>query len=879
MSTGNESDFPPLSDRYRIERELGAGGMAIVYLATDLRHGRKVAIKVLRPELGAVLGAQRFLSEIQVTASLQHPHLLPLFDSGEANGLLFYVMPYIEGESLRERLDRDRHLTVDEALRIAGAVASALDYAHQRGVVHRDLKPENILLQAGQPVVVDFGIALAVSAAGGRRLTQTGLSLGTPQYMSPEQAARDDGIDARSDIYSLGAVTYELLAGEPPHSGKSVQAVIARVLTERPRSVRLSRPSVPDHVDNAIARALDKVPADRFESAGAFAHALLDPEPHADAVARDARQETSSAAPEALKNARWYSWAAALVLMTVAAIAAALWMPRQTPVSPRPLIATLLAGPGHSFLTGAGFQLSPDGSALVYVAELAPGRRQLVIQSLHVPHESPLPGTEDAWNPFWSPDGRAVAFWANGWLKAIEVNGTGLRSLCRSKGTFGAGAWGSNGVVLFEHEGGLHRTDPPGTRCEPVIAHDTAWLAAARVTWLPDGRHFLFNGAESARLYIGDVQTGRHTLLSPEREQAVCAPPRYIVFHHADGGIYAQDFDPARRRLQGTPWRVFERDAFTWGRGMYSVSANGVLVAEMRREDRQSVLAWTRNASIVDSVTVPDLAFGIGTLRLTRDGRRASFDGNVLRMYDIERKLWDPPLSFTSDPRQVTIEHAWSPRDSHVAISLSNEQYTIVVVDRRTGTGRLLFPLRRALPELRPLDWSSDGRRLLYYTTDVRLWVYTFADSAAANGPARDLNIASDDARFSPDGRWIAYEARERQDMLDVYVQPFPGPGTAVRASTNGGVAPRWQPDGRGLYYVSPDGQLLHVDLALANSSPRFGTPRVVLTPPPGRRITSHEPFPDGRGHALLLAAASPPVLWIVTDWITFSRQQGGAGR
>src|SRR5512138_1584100 len=226
-----------IGDRYRIEREIGAGGMATVYLAHDLRHDRNVALKVLKPDLGAVLGVERFLSEIKVTANLQHPNLLPLFDSGEAEGLLYYVMPYVEGESLRSRLDREKQLPIDEAIRISVAIANALEYAHNHGVIHRDLKPENILLQSGQPVIADFGIALAVSKAGGSRITQTGLSLGTPAYMSPEQATGDRVIDARSDIYSLAAVTYEMLVGDPPHTGSTVAAVIAKVLTEHPGSV------------------------------------------------------------------------------------------------------------------------------------------------------------------------------------------------------------------------------------------------------------------------------------------------------------------------------------------------------------------------------------------------------------------------------------------------------------------------------------------------------------------------------------------------------------------------------------------------------------------------------------------------------------------
>ena len=263
-----------LEDRYRIERQLGAGGMATVYLATDLKHDREVALKVLRPELGAVLGAERFLAEIKITARLDHPHILTLIDSGEAGGFLFYVLPLVRGESLRDKLNREQQLGLEEALAITKQVASALDYAHRQGVVHRDIKPENILLFEGEAMLADFGIALAVKEAGGNRLTETGLSLGTPQYMSPEQATGDRLLDARSDVYSLAAVLYEMLAGEPPVTGPNAQAMIAKLMTERPVHLRVVRGSVPDNIDAAVAKALDKTPADRFASAGDFARAL-----------------------------------------------------------------------------------------------------------------------------------------------------------------------------------------------------------------------------------------------------------------------------------------------------------------------------------------------------------------------------------------------------------------------------------------------------------------------------------------------------------------------------------------------------------------------------------------------------------------------------
>jgi serine/threonine-protein kinase len=361
-----------ISERYSIEHELGAGGMATVYLADDVKHDRKVALKVLRPELAAVIGAERFLQEIKVTANLQHPHILPLHDSGDADGFLFYVMPYVEGETLRDKLHREKQLGIDEAVDITKAVAAALDYAHRHDVIHRDIKPENVLIHDGQALVADFGIALAVSQAGGTRLTETGLSVGTPHYMSPEQAMGDRELDARSDVYSLGAMLYEMLAGDPPYTGSTAQAIVAKVITEKAPPVTTHRDTVPTHVAASISKALSKLPADRFTSAADFAAALTNP---AFALPTTAALH----APADLTVARRAQWAR-FAWPAAAAVLASLtlwgWL---RPESPTPVTRYGLALPPDQPLTDVfhpTFAIAPDGSWIVYVRRRWPALGQ-----------------------------------------------------------------------------------------------------------------------------------------------------------------------------------------------------------------------------------------------------------------------------------------------------------------------------------------------------------------------------------------------------------------------------------------------------------------------------------------------------------------------
>jgi tRNA A-37 threonylcarbamoyl transferase component Bud32/Tol biopolymer transport system component len=385
---------PALADRYRIEREVGSGAMATVYLAHDLKHDREVALKVLRPELAAVLGVERFLNEIRITARLDHPHILTLIDSGSANGFLYYVLPFVRGESMRDRLRREKQLSVDDALTITRQVGSALEYAHRQGVVHRDIKPENILIHEGEAMLADFGIALAVKEAGGHRLTETGRSLGTPQYMSPEQATGERTLDARSDVYSLAAVLYEMLAGEPPHTGPNLQAIIAKLLTERPIRLRVLRDTVPEGIDAAVAKALAIVPADRYANAGEFVRAL--------------------AIPATPPRARW-QWRRLIPVAigagaVTAALATALVVGRRSP--PPPAVDRIqLTATGNATVPS----LSPDGSRLAFGEKECDAEGyctyRLVIQDVDGTGRLVITGNIAVlWSTEWTRDGRYLLY-------------------------------------------------------------------------------------------------------------------------------------------------------------------------------------------------------------------------------------------------------------------------------------------------------------------------------------------------------------------------------------------------------------------------------------------------------------------------------------
>ena len=493
-----------LGDRYRIERELGVGGMATVYLARDVRHDRPVAVKVLRPDLAAVIGVERFLDEIKTTAHLQHAHILGLIDSGQVNGTVFYVMPFVDGESLRARLTREKQIPVPDAVRIATAVAGALDYAHRRGVIHRDIKPENILLHEGQPLVADFGIALAVTRSDSRaRVTEAGTSLGTPQYMSPEQAAGERNLDARTDVYSLGCVLYEMLTGEPPFSGPSSQAIIAKVMSVEPEPVTTLRRSVPPNVAAATMTALSKVPADRFASAAEFAAALANPQYVGAALA--ARRAAS-----AWSRLSGRDIAAFVVIAALAIVAAIGWL-RTGGGATAPGVVRFEIPVPDSVLHNQQIGVSRDGSRILWADASGYWERRLDDTAIRRIRETEATQATPTLRGI-SPDGREVLVSGGGGLAIVPL-GTGPGRTLAAGGR--GGTWGGDGAIYSTAQGGFSISAPrwllritPQTGAVDTLGALPDSSSVNEMVALPDGRALLvaMNRSGQAQLRAFDVR-------------------------------------------------------------------------------------------------------------------------------------------------------------------------------------------------------------------------------------------------------------------------------------------------------------------------------------------------------------------------------------
>ena len=814
---------------YVIERELGSGGMATVYLAHDRKHDRKVAIKVLHAELAAMLGTERFLGEIKVTAHLQHPHILGLIDSGtigeegdELRGRPYYVMPYIEGESLRERLERDGQLPVPEAVRIATEVASALDYAHRHGVIHRDIKPGNILLYDGTAVVADFGISLAISEAGGTRITQSGIAVGTPAYMSPEQAAADRTVSARTDIYALGAVTYEMLSGETPFTGPSVQAIIARVLMEEPRLLTTRRRSIPPHVEAAVLKALEKLPADRFASAHEFAEALtghsigIPVTPPRVSVWRDrSRYQTMF----------YGASAAALLFLGFAAWGWLRPKPRE-PVTRYALVfdSTESIAPLGDYDTRLA--ISPDGSHLVYLG--ANGR--FLIRARNALHAVVAPGTEGGATPFFSPDGKYVGGMIDGrgMLIAPVYGGPAFTIANAMLGTAGA-SWGPDGFIYVDARasslgGGLLRTAPkPGA---PTTAFTTLDTASGEIdhTWpevLPNGKGVIFtvqfNPTKAAQrrsvssIAVADIHSGNHRVLLDGAIHAVYSASGHLLYVTTKKVLMVVPFDQNSMKITGEPVALVDgMRSGSYGSTDLAISRNGTLVYGTGGSDRE--LVWVSRDGKLQPVD-PDWRASMQDPEISPDGKRLAVtltDAEGATSVWVKQLDRGPSLDISLDAR-TNVNPTWTPDGRSITFVSDFDGPLQIWTKSAYGTGQA----KRELLEQRDLhgpEWSRDGRWLVGFTdfntpgaSDIIGFRPGIDHSAISLIATRSIETTP---QISPDGRWLAYTSSET-GVNQVYVTPFPNITSAKwPVSTRGGMLPRWAHSGRELFFVDTVGLL-----------------------------------------------------------------------
>ena len=792
-----------LADRYAIERELGQGGMATVYLAQDLKHDRKVAIKVLKPELAAVLGAERFVQEIKTTAALSHPHILPLFDSGEAGGFLYYVMPYIEGETLRERLNRDTQLGIDEAVRITSEVADALDYAHRHGVIHRDIKPENILLHDGRPMVMDFGIALALSAAAGGRMTETGMSLGTPHYMSPEQATADKAITARSDIYSLASVLYEMLAGNPPHVGASAQQIIMKIIAEPVKPVSELRKSVPVNVGAAVAKGLEKLPADRFASAAEFAQALANP---AFSTGDDAGSPTRAVRSRGSRRIGLFAGGAVLAGLALAAG----WLLRSrtaTASGSAPVeFAFQLARPGDRPYVA----ISRDGRLIGQRIYDSAGVARIAVRELGDMTPRVVEGTDGGGDFSFSPDGAWIAFARNGQLLKVPSSGGPVTVLAVSAdGT--APTWSRDGSFLLlplstaRGVGGLGMVPAAGGPTRRITTVDRArrefshWNADV----LPGNKAAIFTSYSTplteARIEAVNLATGKRTVLVTGAVFAQYVTGGYLMFARNDA-VFAVRFNPATLAVSGQAVPVLTGVASMIADGMsaYGVADNGTL-AYVKESDWQvsDRLVWVDRTGKAEAA-IPDSG-NWAEPQLSPDGRWIALTETQpkrdLWLYDRERHV----LTQLTHAPASAFAPVWMPDSHSIIYTFEDPVYDLhrLTIDASApDVGVLHTPFDK-----RALSVSPDGRTVLI--TENRqgnqLGVVLLPDSIVR--PGGDSSATQTSGTFSPDGRWIAYDNAVNGERPEVFVRPFGRTGGRVQVSSGGGDQPRWTQGGREIVY------------------------------------------------------------------------------
>jgi serine/threonine protein kinase len=811
---------------YEILNAIGAGGMGEVYKARDTRLDRIVAIKILPAHLAdrAEL-RERFEREAKTIASLNHPHICTLYDTGHQDDIDFLVMEYLEGETLAQRLQKGA-LPLEQVLQYAIEISDALDKAHRKGVTHRDLKPGNIMLTKTGTKLLDFGLAklkqeavpanvpLSELPTAKDPLTAEGTIVGTLQYMAPEQLEGKEA-DARTDIFAFGTVVYEMATSKKAFDGKSQASVIGAILKDNPPPISCLQPMAPPALDRVVKRCLVKEPDERCQSAKDLTDELK-------WIAEGGSQVTIPTPPVAHRKIRErLLWAISTVAVLVAAVTSSLFYFSSRATEPETLRFSVTTPETSQPLEIA---LSPDGHRLVFAARDSSGREFLWVRPLDVLTAQPLSGTEGASEPFWSPDSRFIGFFAKGKLKKIAVSGGGPETICDAESGRG-GTWNQEGVILFAPDAtsGLYRVSYAGGETTPVTTLDPTKESSHRYPqFLPDGRHFMYfvMSGRAPGIAAGSLDSKQTSRIVDTAFAGRYLPPGFLLFIR-EGSLIAQPFDVTRLRLTGDPLQLADQMSFgniflVTGQAPYSVSETGTLAYRSGSGHEPSngrLLRFDRQGKLLGSLG----QVGYYNPELSPDGKRVAAESLDSQSGTADIWLLDiaegvpTRFTFTQGLNKFPV---WSPDGAHIAF-YSNRDGTYKLFQKPSsgaGTEEVLFKLDTSI---RIADWSSDGRYIVYYNPNTKGKIHlSVLPQFGDRKPFPFLQTESNEyhVALSQDGRWIAYISDE-SGRYEVYIQSFPKPGAKWQVSTGGGVQPRWRRDGKELFFVSPDRKLMAVDV------------------------------------------------------------------
>jgi len=889
-----------LEGRYAIERELGEGGMATVYLADDLKHNRKVALKVLKPELAAIVGAERFLAEIQVTANLQHPNILPLFDSGEADSFLFYVMPYVEGDTLKDRLAREGQLPVNDAVAIAKDMAEALQAAHEQGVIHRDIKPGNVLISRGKPLISDFGIALALSASGaGERLTETGLSLGTPYYMSPEQATGDQAVGASTDTYALGCVLYEMLVGDPPFAGSTAQAVLGKIIAGKRVSATEERPSVPANVDGAIRKALEKLAADRFASAQEFAKALGD---------EHFRYGEIGEAGVAASGAPWkrISTVFASLFVLTSAIAAWGWLGPASQLPSADSVRFTIVPPESAPLDFVGdypdLAISRDGRQIVYRGPNSEGTgQQLNLRPLGELSGAPLRGAEDGFNPVISPDGKWVAFIPGdspSTLQRVSILGGAPVPLAEAPSPIRGVSWGAEDQIVFgTTDDGLLRVF--ADRGEPealtTLGGDEAHIWPSII----DGRGAVvfvittrgIPALTLGRLAVVDLDSREVTRLGIQGVSPRYVSTGHLIYAVADGSLRAVPFDAKSLTVTGGTVPLVEGVSVKRrGAANFDISDDGHLVYASggAGSGLQRSLVWIdREDGGEEPIAARPGPYAYP--RLSPDGSRVALDS---RSEENDILIWDlrgGTLNLLDLGEGLQTYPVWTANGERVAYGTASSIYWKAANNTGSPAELADTSMIQGVEDPSPYFFALDETALVFRDQNNRETGDDLKMISIETGTViwrLDGDYHERNAELSTDGRWMAYQSNESGEF-QIYVRPFPQVlEDQVPVSNNGGLFPLWSRDGSELFYLQPGAATFQLISVSFDTDPTFEVRnrQVVLEDWPysaSAEGRSYDVSDDGRRFLVLkllegIGEGARPEITVHLNWFTTLRQQMG---